>query len=89
MAFVLTNFIGFETGNAQEASATSGTPVYTTTAGQFVSGAYGLDMGNADEYDFEFDPAGLKCRFDPAGLDGRPPGAKTADQHIVKQLLEG
>jgi hypothetical protein len=58
MAMVITQFIGFESGNNQEAYLVSGTPTYP--ASPVNSGNYSLQLEGAEYYRFLLDPAGLK-----------------------------
>lgn len=62
MSFPITNIIGFETGNDQEALSVSGSPAYTTANDDKHSGLYGLELNGTDQYIIRSNPANL----DPA-----------------------
>ncbi len=60
MAQIITNFIGFETGDLQETVASGGTPTAAAGAVQGSSGSYGLRLDDGEDVEILLDPAGLK-----------------------------
>ena len=54
MALTQNNYIGFESGGLEEASATSGSPGISTSSRAVKTGVYFLQMNaTTDQYDFD------------------------------------